>query len=96
VLAPTGLQAAERLDVVLILSGHIRNTTTAGAAGTQPWTVSGAVGSALHDELHDHGDAFPNLAEIPAHELLPDSSWELGLRLLLDGLQTKIDMLIAS
>jgi hypothetical protein len=100
VLAPTGLQAAERLDVVLVLSGHVRNTTTAGAAGTQPWTVSGAVGSALHDELHDHGEAFPNLlanlAEIPAHEGLPDSSWELGLRLLLDGLQTKIDMLIAS
>jgi AcrR family transcriptional regulator len=96
VLAPTGLQAAERLDVVLILSGHVRNTTTADAAGTQPWTVSGAVGSALHDELHDHGDTFPNLAEIPAHELLPDSSWELGVRLLLDGLQTKIDMLIAS
>jgi AcrR family transcriptional regulator len=100
VLASTGLQAAERLDVVLILSGHVRNTTAAGAAGTQPWTVSGAVGCALHHELHDHGDAFPNLlanlAENSAHEGLPDSSWELGLRLLLDGLQTKIDMLIAS
>jgi hypothetical protein len=69
---------------------------TAPPPRAQPWTVSGAVGSALHDELHDHGDAFPNLAEIPAHEVLPDSSWELGLRLLLDGLQTKIDMLIAS
>jgi AcrR family transcriptional regulator len=100
VLAPTGLQAAERLDVVLVLSGHVRNTTAAGAAGTQPWTVSGAVGSALHHELHGHGDAFPNLlanlAEIPPHEGLPDSSWELGLHLLLDGLQTKIDMLVAS
>ena len=100
VLAPTGLQAAERLDVVLILSGHVRNTTAAGAIGTQPWTVSGAVGSALHQELHDHGDAYPNLladlAEVQAHEGLPDSSWELGLRLLLDGLQAKIDMLTVS
>jgi AcrR family transcriptional regulator len=100
VLAPTGLQAAERLDVVLILSGHVRNTTAAGAIGTQPWTVSGAVGSALHQELHDHGDAFPNLladlAEVQAHEGLPGSSGELGLRLLLDGLQAKIDMLTVS
>ena len=100
VLAPTGLQAADRLDVVLILSGHVRNTTAAGAIGTQPWTVSGAVGSALHQELHDHGDAYPNLladlAEVQAHEGLPDSSWELGLRLLLDGLQAKIDMLTVS
>jgi AcrR family transcriptional regulator len=97
VLAATGLQAAERLDVVLVLSGHVRNTTAAGAAGTQPWTVTGAIGSALHHELHDHGDALPNLrvslAEISAHDGHPDSSWELGLRLLLDGLQTKIDML---
>ncbi len=100
VLAHTGLQTAERLDVVLILSGHVRNTTTTGAAGTQPWTVSGAVGSALHHELHHHGDAFPNLladlAEIPGHDGFPDSGWELGLRLLLDGLHIKIDMLNAS
>jgi hypothetical protein len=88
------------LDVVLILSGHVRNTSAAGAAGTQPWTVSGAVGSALHHELNHHGEAFPNLlanlAEVQAHEGLADSSWELGLRLLLDGLETKIDMIVAS
>jgi AcrR family transcriptional regulator len=99
VLADTGLQAAEQLDVVLVLSGHVRNSTSAGPAGTQPWTVTGAVGSALNHAMHDHGDAFPNLlanlAENPVHEGLPDSSWELGLRLLLDGLQTKIDMLTA-
>jgi hypothetical protein len=51
-------------------------------------------------ELHEHGDAFPNLlaglAEVRAHQGLLDSSWELGLTMLLDGLQTKVDMLNAS
>lgn len=96
VLAHSGLQASERLDVVMVLSGHVRNTTASSAAGTQPWTMSGAAGSALHHELREHGDTFPNLlanlAELSAHGLL-DNSWELGLRMLLDGLQNKIDLL---
>lgn len=100
VLATTGLPATDQLDVVLVLSGHVRNTTMAGTAGTQPWTVSGAVGSDLHREMHDHSDAFPNLlahlSDIPAHDGLRNSSWKLGLRLLLDGLQRKIDRLVAS
>jgi AcrR family transcriptional regulator len=97
VLAPTGLRAAERFDVVLILNGHVRNTTAVGAARTQPWSVTGSVGSALHSHLQDQGDTFPNLltilSGIPTREGLPDSSWELGLCLLLDGLQAKIDNL---
>lgn len=95
VLAPTRLQAAGRFDVVLILLGHVRNTTAVGAAGTRPWSATGPVGSALHHHLQDHRDTFPNLltslSGIPTGDGLPDRSWELGLCLLLDGLQAKID-----
>jgi AcrR family transcriptional regulator len=96
-LTGTGLPAQEQLDAVLLLCGLLRTTNSAGAAGTQPWTMSAATGTTLRTLLAQRAGDFPALLA-----LLPDgrvrqpvtetptlqSSWETGLRLLLDGLQT--------
>lgn len=98
ILVDTGLSAAERLDAVLILCGHVRNSTAADTAGTQPWTVTSTQGTVLQMQVQQHGDAYPHLLGTLADVRLGadaaptvDRGWELGLRLLLDGLQTAID-----
>jgi AcrR family transcriptional regulator len=85
-LAGSGLAGRERLDAVLALSGHIRNTRSMATAGTQPWTTGRQV--AL---LRQHGDRFPALtAAVPAagdpspHR--SDHAREFGLARILDGL----------
>jgi AcrR family transcriptional regulator len=96
ILADTGLTATERLDAVLVLCGHVRSSSSSDAAGTQPWTVTSTYGTVL--QMQQHSEAYPHLlgtladAGNPAHAgATGDGGWELGLRLLLDGLQTAID-----
>lgn len=94
-LTGIGLDPAERLGVVHILCGLVRTTTTAGSAGTQPWTLTDATGAALRERLRQHGDDYPTLlAAIPPSTAAPTAMaeiWELGIRLLLDGLQVALD-----
>jgi AcrR family transcriptional regulator len=98
ILADTGLSAAERLDAVLVLCGHVRNSTASAAAGTQPWTLTSTHRTILNMHMQHHGDAYPHLLGTlaavrngPHAAATGDRGWELGLRLLLDGLQTAID-----
>jgi AcrR family transcriptional regulator len=86
-LAGTGLAGREQLDVVLVLSGHIRNTRSMAAAGTQPWTSRRQV-----ELLRQHGDRFPALMAAVLAAGDPsrrgsDHAREFGLARILDGLE---------
>lgn len=86
-LADTPLTPTERMDVVTLLSGHIRNTQALGVAGTQPW----------HDQRHidllrGQPDRFPALHELPARQTrTPQQTRDFGLRCVLDGVEKVID-----
>ena len=92
-LAGTGLDGAEQMDAVFLLSGHIRNTQSATMAGTQPWTTERALTPAVTQLLHGYGDRFPALiaaAGSAAAAASPDNGWRFGLDLILDGLELLI------
>ena len=87
-LADTGLDGAEQMDAVSTLSGHIRNTRSANAAGTQPWTTQNQL--AL---LHAHPDRYPALTAAVASAAGPSArerSRQFGLARILDGLEILI------
>jgi AcrR family transcriptional regulator len=86
-LEGTPLSPSERMDVVTLISGHIRNTQATSVAGTQPW----------HDRTHgdllrDRPDRFPALNELGTRRTRsPRQTRDFGLRCLLDGVQQAID-----
>ena len=86
-LGDTPLSPTERMDVVTLISGHIRNTQAVDVAGTQPW----------HDRSHsdllrDRHDRFPALNEIGTRRTrTPRQTRDFGLRCLLDGVEQAID-----
>ena len=89
-LAGTPLSGRERLDAVVLLSGHIRNTRSPAAAGTQPWTSDRQLRL-----LHEHADRFPEVvaavaAAAEGRSVQADGVREFGLRRILDGLETLI------
>jgi AcrR family transcriptional regulator len=79
-LGDTPLSPGERIDVVTLISGHIRNTQALEVAGTQPW----------HDQRHaallkDRADRFPALHELAVRNRSPRQTRDFGLQCLLDG-----------
>jgi AcrR family transcriptional regulator len=88
-LLGSGLEGRERMNAVVVLSGHIRNTQSMATAGTQPWTT----GRLLH-LLHAHAGRFPALTTAVESSASSASSGEdvreFGLRRLLDGLEKLI------
>jgi AcrR family transcriptional regulator len=91
-LAGTGLDGAEQMDAVFLLSGHIRNTQSATMAGTQPWTTERALSPAVTELLHAYGDRFHALiaAAGSAAGASRDNGWRFGLDRILDGLELLI------
>lgn len=98
-LADTDLPYDVQLDAVLVLCGLVRTTATAGAVGTQPWTVSPDTGTSLQALLTRNAEHYPALlaalphpgsvsAPGPAEAI--EGSWETGLQLVLDGLQVAV------
>lgn len=77
----TALTRDERFDVVVSISGHLRNTQSTQAAGTQPW----------HEGPHARligtdTERFPALAGLlTARARTPRQTRDFGLRCLLDG-----------
>lgn len=99
-LAGTTLPPRDRLDAVLLLCGLLRTTSSAGAVGTQPWTISATNGTTLQTLISRRAQEFPALlAALPDGARRPPtgpaavlhSSAETGLRLLFDGMQAAMD-----
>ena len=87
-LAGTGLTGDERLAAVFLLFGHIRNTHSMAAAGTQPWSGDGE----LAGQIRGHAELFPELSQAlngPA-QALADNARKFGLDRILDGLAVLI------
>ncbi len=86
-LEDTDLTRAERIDVVVLISGHLRNTQSNDVAGTQPW----------HEGAHarlvaEHADRFPSLAALATTRArTPRQTRDFGLRCLLDGVAAHLD-----
>jgi len=90
-LADTRLSGAEQIDTVFLLSGHIRNTHSTAAVGTQPWTAERQLDPRLAKLLHEDHDRFPALiAATDGAAVAADSTWEFGLRCLLDSIELLI------
>jgi len=85
-LADTTLSPNERMDVVTLISGHIRNTQAPDVAGTQPWHDRRHV-----DLLRDRSEQFPALHELAGRRTRsPRQTRDFGLRCLLDGVEQAI------
>lgn len=82
----TGLDGAQRMDAVFLVSGHLRNTHSMATAGTQPWTAE----RGLKPVIKEHAERFPALAEA-VERPSADNGWEFGLHRILDGLAVFID-----
>ena len=85
-LGDTPLSPAERMDVVTLMSGHIRNTEALEVAGTQPWHDRGHV-----DLLRGQPERFPALIELATHRTRsPRQARGFGLKCVLDGVEKAI------
>ncbi|MGP3973003.1 TetR/AcrR family transcriptional regulator [Streptomyces sp. 8N114] len=80
----TPLSLRERMDAIVLISGHIRATHRAAVAGTQTWT-SGQSRPVMQDLIHRHADRFPRLTEADAEPSFTTTR-EFGLQAILDGL----------
>ncbi|RZS29481.1 TetR family transcriptional regulator [Herbihabitans rhizosphaerae] len=83
-LEGTGLDGAERMDAVFLLSGHIRNTQSPTTAGTQPWSLD----RTLNPMISARPERFPSLVAAAASvgNAPKDNGWEFGLIRILDGI----------
>jgi Tetracyclin repressor-like, C-terminal domain len=94
-LAGTGLDGAEQMDTVLVVSGHIRNLAqqSAPASGVQPVTSEEQMASVIADILHQRAADYPALTEAftsAATSPSRDQGLQFGLARILDG----VDLLI--
>jgi AcrR family transcriptional regulator len=91
-LAGTGLPGPQRMDVILLLAAHTRASTSTASTGTQPWTSDHLPDPTLRCEMERHPERFRALLDSfesgPAQEPV---GWELGLRLILDGLERLLE-----
>ncbi len=86
-LDSTSLTPNERFDVVVLISGHLRNTQSGDVAGTQPWHAG------PHAQLIDeNADRFPHLGRLGTAEVrTPRQTRDFGLRCLLDGVEANME-----
>ncbi|MGH3454348.1 MAG: TetR/AcrR family transcriptional regulator [Nocardioidaceae bacterium] len=92
-LADTGLDGTEQMDSVLLMSGHIRNTQSAGSAGSFPWTADGRLSPTLADVFENQPERYPALTQAIAaasESGRREDPREYGLRRILDGLELVI------
>lgn len=86
--AGTGLAGADQMNAVVLLSGHVRNTHAAAAAGTQPWTSGHRLDPALAPLIRARADQFPAIiraADTPGTGAADARAF--GLARILDGLK---------
>ena len=82
-LDDTRLTPDERMDVVTMISGHIRNTQAREVAGTQPWHDR-----SYGDLLRRSPEQFPALCQLASGRTrTPRQARGFGLRCVLDGVE---------
>jgi AcrR family transcriptional regulator len=89
----TGLEGDERIDAVLLVSGHVRTTHSLASAGTFPWTRTRPPSPPMTSILRQHAEQFPAiLRAVSTASSRPIRSVDdgLGLTTILDGLEAKI------
>ena len=85
-LDDTKLSPDERMDVVTLLSGHIRNTQAREVAGTQPWHDRNYA-----DLLQQRPEQFPALRKLATDRTrTPRQARDFGLSCVLDGVEKSI------
>ncbi|MGW0432249.1 TetR/AcrR family transcriptional regulator [Micromonospora sp. NPDC003197] len=90
ILTATDLTGSERLDVIAVLSGHVRSIVQQAMVSRQP---EGDITVLLDEQLSRHGDRFPALVATMAMAAADgghDQAFEFGLNLIFDGLDTLI------
>ncbi|WP_240003437.1 TetR/AcrR family transcriptional regulator C-terminal domain-containing protein [Streptomyces cinnamoneus] len=87
-----GLTGGERMDAVVLLTGHVRGialqSRAAGAGGAEAQLVA-----ALGEVMREHGDGYPSLLAAMASSAEPlaqDQALAFGLERILDGLEVLI------
>jgi len=83
ILAATALTPAEQTATVLLICGHIRNTQSVEAAGTQPWT-----GERQRDLVRSHRDQFQALSHVVDDTTdAADRGRDFGLQVIVAGVE---------
>jgi AcrR family transcriptional regulator len=86
--AGSGLPGADQMNAAVLLSGHVRNTYSPGAAGTQPWTAGHALDPVLARLIKARADRFPAImAATAAPGRRPQEARQFGLSRILDGIE---------
>lgn len=86
--AGTSLRGADRMNAVVLLSGHVRNTHSPAAAGSQPWDATYRLDPALAPLIRARAGQFPAIITAtsdPGPD--PENSRQFGLARILDGLE---------
>ncbi|MEW1750405.1 TetR/AcrR family transcriptional regulator [Streptomyces angustmyceticus] len=92
-LAGTGLTGGERLDAVVVVTGHVRTlarvAASTGLGSTRAKGPEEAMSAALNELLAGRADRFPAVAAAVADSggASRDQAWEFGLERILDGLE---------
>ncbi|MFG3442528.1 TetR/AcrR family transcriptional regulator [Nonomuraea sp. NPDC047897] len=89
-LDDTGLAGAERLDAVVLLSGHVRSIAQQARAAEPARGAEAQFVAILGDLLREHGDRYPALTGALAHQAGQDRALDFGLHRILDGLDVLI------
>ncbi|MET0234914.1 MAG: TetR/AcrR family transcriptional regulator [Kibdelosporangium sp.] len=92
-LSDTGLTGTEQMDAVFVLFGHIRNTQSMSAAGTQPWDSGKNITPIMRDLLSGHSDRYPALTAATSSvngSASHDNGRAFGLERILDGMEKLI------
>ncbi|NUT47732.1 MAG: TetR/AcrR family transcriptional regulator [Saccharothrix sp.] len=91
VLDGTGLRGAQRMDVLVVLAGHVRGMAQQ-AATTPGGDVETQFGAILAEVVRERGDRYPaaRAALADAAEGGREEALDFGLDLILDGLRARL------
>lgn len=89
----TGLSGAARMDAVVLVFGHLRNTHRTASTGTQIWAADHRVTPTYAGLMAQYGDRYPALtaALADAGDAPADYGRRFGLDCILDGLAARMD-----
>lgn len=89
----TGLEGDERIDAVLLVSGHVRTARSLASAGTFPWAGTRRLSPPMTSILRQHAERFPAIlhaVDVASGRPIRSVDDGLGLTAVLDGLDAEI------